>query len=197
MQELMVDFIVSLDGYGTAEGWPGFWGMEGPEYLGWLEEQAPDAALTLMGANTYRLMSGMAATPPEAGYSEDEQASLDSLAVMPKVVFSSTVTEPLAWPNTRLVREDAVAAVRTLKAESDLPLRTLGSVSLCRSLLVAGLVDRFRLVVFPVINGQTGQTRIYDDYPEVALELIESRTFDGRLQLLDYVPTVLDGPLTR
>lgn len=197
MQELMVDFIVSLDGYGSAEGWPGFWGMEGPEYLGWLEEQAPDAALTVMGANTYRLMSEMAAHPPESGYSEDEQASLDSLATMPKVVFSSTVTEPLAWPNTRLVRGDAVAAVRALKEESDLPLRTLGSVSLCRSLLVAGLVDRFRLVVFPVINGQTGQDRIYDGYPEVALELKESRTFDGRLQLLDYVPTVLDGPLTR
>ena len=36
MPELLIDFITSLDGYGAAEGWPGFWGLEGPEYLGWL-----------------------------------------------------------------------------------------------------------------------------------------------------------------
>ena len=74
------------------------------------------------------------------------------------------------------------------------PLRTLGSVSLCRSLLSAGLVDRFRVVVFPVITGATGKERIFDGYPDVALELVERRTFDNKLQLLEYVPTVLDGP---
>jgi hypothetical protein len=36
--ELLVDFIISLDGYGSAEGWPGYWGLEGPEYLAWLDE---------------------------------------------------------------------------------------------------------------------------------------------------------------
>jgi dihydrofolate reductase len=74
------------------------------------------------------------------------------------------------------------------------PMRTMGSVSLCRSLLTAGLVDRFRVVVFPVITGATGQDRIYDEYPDVALDMINSRTFDGRIQLLEYVPTVLAGP---
>ena len=58
----------------------------------------------------------------------------------------------------------------------------------------AGLVDRFRVVVFPVITGSTGQDRIYDGYPDVALDLVASRTFDGRIQLLEYVPTVLAGP---
>ena len=70
----------------------------------------------------------------------------------------------------------------------------MGSVSLCRSLLAAGVVDRFRVVVFPVITGSTGQERIYDGYPDVALEMTSSRTFDGRIQLLEYVPTVLAGP---
>ena len=56
------------------------------------------------------------------------------------------------------------------------------------------LVDRFRVVVFPVITGSTGQERIYDGYPDVALDMISSRTFDGRIQLLEYSPTVLDGP---
>ncbi|HJS70728.1 MAG TPA: dihydrofolate reductase family protein [Gaiellaceae bacterium] len=74
------------------------------------------------------------------------------------------------------------------------PLRTLGSLTLCRSLLVAGLVDRFRVVVFPVITGSTGRDRIYDGYPDVALDMVGSRVFDGRLQLLEYVPSVLDGP---
>jgi riboflavin biosynthesis pyrimidine reductase len=73
-------------------------------------------------------------------------------------------------------------------------MSTLGSISLTRALLTAGLVDRFRLVVFPVITGRTGTDPVYRGYPDVALELVESRTFDGRSQLLEYVPTVLDGP---
>ena len=73
-------------------------------------------------------------------------------------------------------------------------MRTLGSLTLCRSLLEAGLVDRFRVVIFPVITGSTGRDRIYDGYPDVSLDLVSSRTFDGRIQLLEYVPTVLSGP---
>src|ERR687890_574604 len=61
MPELLVDFITSLDGYGAAEGWPGLWGLEGPEYLAWLDDEAGREHTLLMGANTYRLMSGMAA----------------------------------------------------------------------------------------------------------------------------------------
>jgi dihydrofolate reductase len=188
MPELLVDFITSLDGYGAAEGWPGWWGLEGPEYLGWLSE-SPDAESTiLMGANTYRLMSGFAA---------EGEPGTDALAGQEKLVFSKTLTEPLAWANSQLVARDAVAAVRELKSEGVKPLRTIGSLSLCRSLLGAGLVDRFRVVVFPVITGSTGQGRIYDGYPDVSLEMIDSRTFDGRIQLIEYVPTRLDGPPRR
>jgi dihydrofolate reductase len=186
MPELLVDFISSLDGYGAAEDWPGWWGQEGPEYLTWLGE-APEADHTvLMGATTYRVMSKMAA---------EGEPGTDELADMSKIVFSSTLKEPLAWPNTRLVHQDAVEAVGQMKDDrGSSSMRTMGSVSLCRSLLKAGLVDRFRVVVFPVITGSTGQDRIYDEYPDVALEMINSRTFDGRIQLLEYVPTVLAGP---
>ena len=179
----MIDFITSLDGYGAAEGWPGLWGMESAEYFGWLGEQ-PEHTI-LMGATTYRQMSGMAAS---------DEVGIDELTQQSKVVFSSTLSYPLAWANTRLVTGDAVDAVRAMKADGGTELRTLGSVSLCRSLITAGLVDRFRVVVFPVVNGATGQDRIYDGYPDVGLDLVESRTFDGGLQLLEYVPTVLDGP---
>ncbi|NKQ56012.1 dihydrofolate reductase family protein [Amycolatopsis sp. K13G38] len=184
MSEVMVDFIISLDGYAAAEGWPGFWGMEGPEYLAWLAEDHEPGHTILMGATTYRLMSGFAADDPGTA----------SLTATPKVVFSSTLTEPLPWANTELIAGDAVDAVRTMKQRDSRPLRTLGSLSLCRTLLRAGVVDRFRVVVFPVITGVTGRERIFDGYPDIALDLVESRTFDGRLQLLDYVPRVLDGP---
>lgn len=188
MQELIVDFITSLDGYGAAEGWPGWWGLEGPEYLGWLGEQPERDYTILMGANTYRLMSGLGAETP------NEDTSMSELANAAKVVFSSTLQPPFAWPNTRLISEDAIAAVRQMKQAGNSPMRTLGSLSLCRSLLKAGLVDRFRVVVFPVITGSTGSDRIYDGYPDVALDMVASRTFDGRLQLLEYVPRVLAGP---
>jgi dihydrofolate reductase len=115
------------------------------------------------------------------------------LTELPKVVFSSTLKAPLSWANTELVDGDAVQTVKDMKRDSR-PLRTIGSLSLCRSLLEAGVVDRFRVVVFPVITGATGKERIFDGYPDIALDLVDSRTFDGRLQLLEYVPTVLAGP---
>ena len=113
---------------------------------------------------------------------------------MSKVVFSSTLTEPLEWKNSTLVAGDAAEAVRKMKESGDRSMRTIGSLTLCRSLLKAGLVDRFRVVMFPVITGATGQERIYDGYPDVALDMVACRTFDSRIQLLEYVPTVLAGP---
>ena len=162
MSELLVDFITSLDGYASGEGWPGFWGLEGPE-----------------GQDDFR---------PE------EEASVNELTQASKVVFSSSLEEPLTWANSTLVRDDAVEAVRAMKSSGSGLLSTIGSLSLCRSLLRAGLVDRFRVGMFPVITGATGAERIYDGYPDVALEMIEHRTFDGRIQLVEYKPRVLEHP---
>jgi dihydrofolate reductase len=185
MPELLIDFISSVDGCAAAEGWPGWWGLEGPEYLAWLGEQ-PEADYTvLMGATTYRVMSGFAA---------ESEPGTDALASMSKVVFSTTLREPLSWANTQLVARDPVGAVREMKGSSSQSMRTIGSLTLCRSLLKAGLVDRYRVVVFPVITGNSGRERIYDGYPDVALDMISSRTFDGRIQLLEYLPTILAGP---
>ena len=195
MPELLVDFITSLDGFGAAEGWPGWWGLQGPEYLAWLDQQPERDYTILMGANTYRLMSGFAESGgSESGETTDEEASIAELSKASKVVFSSTLQTPLSWANTRLVTGDAVKAVEEMKHDGTSPMTTLGSLSLCRSLLKAGLVDRFRVVVFPVITGSTGKDRIYDGYPDVALEMVGHRTFDGRTQMLDYVPRVLAGP---
>jgi dihydrofolate reductase len=185
MPELLIDFITSLDGYAAADGWPGWWGLQGPEYLAWLNEQ-PEADYTvLMGATTYRVMSGFAA---------EGEPGTDAFATMSKVVFSKTLSEPLSWTNTHLVAQDAAEAVREMKDEGSQSMRTIGSLTLCRSLLRAGLVDRFRVVIFPVITGGSGRERIYDGYPDVALEMVSSRTFDDRIQLLEYIPTILAGP---
>src|SRR4051794_18351592 len=119
MSNLMVDFIISLDGYGAAEGWPGFWGMEGPEYLAWIGDASESEHTTLMGATTYRLMSGFAADMPD-------DPGMAALGAMPKVVFSSTLKEPLPWANTTLIQGDAVEAVRDMKQRDPRPLRTLG-----------------------------------------------------------------------
>ena len=193
MQELLVDFITSLDGYAAAEDWPGWWGLEGPEYLAWLDEQPERDHTILMGANTYRQMYGFFGQTQgdESGLREEEEAATDDLTNASKVVFSSSLQDPLPWPNTRLVSGDAVEAVKEMKATGSAPMRTLGSLSLCRSLLQAGLVDRFRVVLFPVITGSTGYERIYDGYPDVAMDMVSSRTFDDRIQLLEYVPKVL------
>jgi dihydrofolate reductase len=185
MAELLVDFITSLDGYASAEGWPGWWGLEGPEYLAWLGESPERDYLLLMGAKTYRLMHGFA---------REGEPGTDVLGGLSKVVFSTTLTEPLEWENSTLVDGDAAEAVRDMKEHGERSMRTIGSLALCRSLLEAGLVDRFRVVMFPVITGATGQERIYDGYPDVALEMVDSRTFDGQIQLVEYVPRVLHGP---
>jgi dihydrofolate reductase len=191
MSELLVDFITSLDGYASADGWPGWWGLEGPEYLSWLGD-APERDYTiLMGANTYRLMYDFAAQSDSLD--PEEAGTMVELTKSPKVVFSSTLQEPLAWANTRLVSGDEVEAVGAMKRDG-VNMSTLGSISLCRSLLEAGLVERFRVGVFPVITGKTGSERIYEGYPDVALEMINSRTFDGRILMLEYVPKVLTGP---
>src|SRR6185295_1916129 len=130
MSELLVDFITSLDGYASGEGWPGFCGLEGPEYLAWLGEQ-PEVTY-LMGANTSRLMSGFAAGEVPNGQDEfrpDEEASVDELTQASKVVFSSSLEDPLTWANSTLVRDDAVEAVRAMKENGSGLLSTIGSLS--------------------------------------------------------------------
>jgi dihydrofolate reductase len=194
MARLIVDFITSLDGYASAEGWPGWWGLESPGYLAWLDERPDRNYTVLMGANTYRLMSGFASSAEAADSGESAEAdAMADLTRQRKIVFSSTLETPLAWPNTEVIRGDAVEAVAAMKRDGT-DMSTIGSLTLCRSLLEAGLVDLFRVGVFPVITGKTGRERIYDGYPDVMLDMVTSRTFDNRIQLLEYVPRVLTGP---
>lgn len=130
-----------------------------------------------------------------SGHAAAGEPGTEALAALQKVVFSRTLTEQPSWPNTQLVARDAVEAVQEMKHNGN-SMRNIGSLSLCRSLLNAGLVDRFRVVVFPVMTGTTGKDRIYDGYPDISLEETNSQTLDSRIQVLEYVPTILDGPPT-
>ena len=150
--------------------------------MAWLEEQLAEDHMIVMGANTYRTMSQIVA--------EEEDPTFARMAEIPKVVFSTTLTPPLTWANTQVVAENAVTALRRMKEEGSLPMRTIGSISLNKSLLREGLVDTLQLVVFPVVTGQTGLQPIFADWPDLDLEMVTSRTFDGRMQLLRYVPTL-------
>jgi dihydrofolate reductase len=179
---LTIDLFTSLDGFGAAENWPGYWGKEGPELMAWLAEKLAEDHVIVMGANTYRSMSQIVAG--------QEDPTFARMAEIPKIVFSTTLEPPLTWANTELVAEDAVTALRTMKDESSAPMRTLGSISLNKALLREGLVDYLQLVVFPVVTGQTGLDPIFADWPDLDLELVTSRTFDDRMQLLTYVPTL-------
>ena len=109
---------------------------------------------------------------------------------LPATVVSSTLEEPLAWPNATVAKGDAVDIVARLKEESDVPLRSHGSLSLNWALMATGLVDRVQVTLFPVITGQTGQEPIFRGAADFDLELLETRTLDGHTQELIYRPTL-------
>jgi hypothetical protein len=88
------------------------------------------------------------------------------------------------------VSGDAVDVVARLKEESEVPLRSHGSLAMNRALMAAGLVDRVQLTLFPVITGRTGVEPIFQGAADFDLELIESRTLDGNIQELVYRPTL-------
>lgn len=189
MTTYTVDLFTSLDGFGS--GPVGYWGKEGPELL---EQRAEkffglQGETLVLGASTYREMAGFVAGATE------EDPSFQSLNATKKVVISQSLEEPLGMDNTTLIADDALDAVPRLKAESPVPLRSHGSISMNRALLAAGLVDRLEIMVFPVITGESGADPILTGLPDIDLELVDSRLLDGRIQQLVYVPTVLEAPL--
>ena len=182
MATFSVDFFCSLDGNGSAKGWPGYWGKEGPEIVEDRVRTFAQDQVLVFGATTFRQFRKFVTVFDEPYY-----GSLNSL---PKIVFSSTLEEPLGWQNSTVLNEDAVTAIERLKRETETPMRSHGSISLNRALLAAGLVDRLEVMVFPAITGRAGYASLFHDGPEFDLELVESTVLDGRTQKLVYIPHV-------
>jgi dihydrofolate reductase len=184
------DVFSSLDGYGSNKGdWGGYWGKQGPELLEHRRASFDAEQRMVFGATTYSDFVGMLAA------SNEEPEVLDPwvtrMRSMPATVVSSTLDEPLDWLGGATVASgDAIDIVARLKEESDVPLRSHGSLSLNRALMAAGLVDRVQLTIFPALTGATGVGPVFRDAADFDLELIESRTLDGHTQELIYRPTL-------
>jgi dihydrofolate reductase len=184
------DVFSSLDGFGAASAnWSGYWGKQGPELLEHRLGLYDEEQRMVFGATTFRAFIEMLASSTEDSDVRDPWVT--RMTSLPATVVSSTLKEPLDWPGqTTVVSGDAVDVVRRLKEESDVPLRSHGSLSMNRALMAAGLVDRVQVTIFPVITGQTGVDPIFAGAADFDLELIESRTLDGRTLELTYRPTL-------
>jgi dihydrofolate reductase len=183
------DVFSSLDGYSSHNGnWGGYWGKQGPELLDHRLALYDAEQRMVFGANTYRQFVRLLASStaePDVG-----DPWVTRMRSMPATVVSTTLEGPLNWPNATVVRGDAVDVVTRPKEESEVPLRSHGSLSMNRALMAAGLVDRVQVTLFPVITGQTGLDPIFQSAADFDLELIESRTLDGNIQELIYRPTL-------
>jgi len=97
-------------------------------------------------------------------------------------------SEPLAGNNTRLVSGGLAEGMRALKRRSADPLRSIGSITLVKGMIQLGLVDRLRVMVFPLILGEAGREPAYAGYLRTGLDLVGTRVLDSRLVLLEYRP---------
>src|SRR5215204_1885997 len=183
------DVFSSLDGYGSASAdWSGYWGKQGPALLDHRDALYGEEQRMVFGAETYRLFARMLAASTEE--SEVRDPWVTRMRNLPATVVSTTLEGALDWPDATVVSGDAVDVVDRLKEESEVPLRSHGSLSLNRALMAAGLVDYVQVTLFPVITGQTGLDPIFQGAADFDLELVENRTLDGYTQELVYRPTL-------
>lgn len=180
MAALTADLFVSLDGFARGENAGPFFGYAGPDLNAWVDAAVNEPQLMLMGRITYEAMSGIS-------MSATDEASI-RMNQQPKAVFSNTLAEPLTWPNSRLLRGDLGAAISGLKQSSAVPIRTIGSIALVNGMMQLGLVDRLRILIFPLTLGADGSEPIRAGYPRADFELIRSEVLDSRLVLLEYRP---------
>jgi dihydrofolate reductase len=185
------DVVSTLDGFGSYDesgDWGGFWGKQGPEFLDHRLAQYQEEQRMVLGANTFREFRGFLGGATEVTEVDDPLNT--RMKHLPTTVVSTTLEGPLDWPDAILANGDAVDVVTRLKEESAVPLRSHGSLSMNRALMAAGLVDLVQVTIFPVISGRTGTDPIFGGAADFDLELVSSRTFDGRTLELVYRPAL-------
>jgi dihydrofolate reductase len=184
------DVFSSLDGFGSYDepgDWGGYWGKQGPELIERREALFDTPQHMVFGANTYRQFVALLGGDDEPTVGDDWVTRMRNMST---TIVSNTLEAPLDWPDATLVRGDAVDVVARLKQESEVPLRSHGSLSMNRALMAAGLVDRVQVTIFPVLTGRSGADPIFAGAADFDLELIDSILLDGRTQELTYRPTV-------
>ncbi|HKD86428.1 MAG TPA: dihydrofolate reductase family protein [Terriglobales bacterium] len=180
MRELIADLFISLDGFASGVNQPAYFGYFGQELGLWVRDRLAEPQVLLMGRITYELLAGFSAS------AHDELSA--RMTELPKLVFSGKLHEPLLWKNTHLLSGAVAEEVKALKQREGNPLRTIGSLSLVKSLVQQGLVDRVRLMVFPLLLGGAGREPIFAGYGQTRLELIQTKVLDSRLVMLEYRP---------
>ena len=180
MAELVCELIVSLDNFARGQRSPGYFGYAGPDFMDWITTNTAIPHRILIGRRTYEMLAGLPAEVRDEGW--------DTMRTTPGWLFTRTL-ETTDWPQLRVVHDDVVDFVRELKRTDGPELRTLGSLSLVRQLLAAGLVDRLKLVVCPLIVPQTGVEATFEGLPDMGFDLLSIKILDGRTLLLEYRPT--------
>jgi dihydrofolate reductase len=184
------DVFSSVDGFGSVSGgdWGGYWGKQGPELLDHRLALYSQDQRMVFGANTYRLFAQMLAS--STAESEVRDPWVTRMVNLPAIMISTTLEGPLDWADATVMSGDAADVVARLKEDSDVPLRSHGSLSMNRALMAAGLVDRVQVTLFPVITGKNGSAAIFKGAADFDLELLESRTLDGDILELAYRPSL-------
>lgn len=176
MRRIVVTEFVSLDGVMEDPAWTfPYWNDEIANFKG--EETSASDAL-LLGRVTYQ---GFAAAWPE---SKDEGA--DYFNSVRKYVVSKSLEEPLEWNNSTLIKDNIVKEITKLKHQDGKDITVHGSAMLVRTLMQRALVDRYRLLVYPVVLG--GGKRLFEEGIPAALKLLRSQSFSSGVVALVYEP---------
>ena len=183
LRELTADLFISVDGFASGTNEAAYFGYFGRDLGNWVRERLDERQVIVMGRVTYEALARFAVS------ATDEVSS--RMRTLPKLVYSNTLHEPLAWNNARLIKGDVRDAIAALKQQEGDPHRCIGSIRLVKSLARLGLIDRLRLMVFPLILGETGKEPMYADYPRLPLELVATKVLDSRLVLLEYRPATI------
>ena len=190
------DIFSSLDGFGSYAppgDWGGYWGKQGEELLAHRLAAYDGEQRMVFGRTTYEAFAQMLAASSEGDDVRDPW--VDRMRRLPTYVVSSTLSEPLDWPDATVLAGDPVETVAKLKEDSEVPLRSHGSLQLNRALMAAGLVDRVQVTIYPVISGQTGDEPVFAGMADFDLELLESRTLDRDIIELTFRPTIRTWPV--
>ncbi|GII01712.1 dihydrofolate reductase family protein [Planobispora takensis] len=187
MADLTADLFVTLDGFAAGVDTGAFFDCPGADLDAWVRRESEAPQILVMGRVTYEALAEISSSAVD-----EASARMNDL---PKAVFSNTLREPLSWKNTRLIHGDLAEGIGALKWESEVPLRSIGSLMLVRGLLELGLVDRLRLMVFPLTLGGDGREPAFAGHPRTGLELAGTRVLDSRLVLLEYRPEGVSPPV--
>jgi dihydrofolate reductase len=194
MRKVIADEWMTLDGVMQAPGYDGEDTTGGFKHGGWHMGHLDDTARRwvvkstveaggfLLGRRTYEIF---AAHWPNA--SEEEQVLARPLNTLPKYVASRTLTEPLQWQNSTLLRGDVAEAVLALKQQDGEDLHVIGSSDLAQALFEHQLIDEFRLMIDPVVVG--GGKRLFrDDGALRPLRLLDSQVTTTGVIIATYAP---------